>query len=127
MTFLLDTHAFLWFINDDTRLSPTALNLLESDVDLLFSMASLWEIAIKVSLKKLTLPLPFRSFVEEHLTANEIELLPLQPAHLEQLIELPFYHRDPFDRLIVAQTLAEGLELVSGDMAFDLYGLKRYW
>lgn len=124
MTFLLDTHAFLWFINDDTRLSPTALNLLESDVDLLFSMASLWEIAIKISLKKLMLPLSFRSFVEEHLTANEIELLPLQPAHLEQLIELPFITAI---RLIVAQTLAEGLELVSGDMAFDPYGLKRYW
>lgn len=127
MTFLLDTHAFLWFINDDARLSPTALKLLESDADLLFSMASLWEIAIKVSLKKLTLPLPFHSFVEQHLIANEIELLSIQSSHLEQLIELPFYHRDPFDRLIIAQTLTNDLELVSGDTVFDPYSLKRHW
>ena len=127
MTLLLDTHTFLWFINDDARLSPTALNLLESDADLLFSMASLWEIAIKLSLGKLTLPLPFRSFVEQHLIANEIQMLSIQTTHLERLIELPFHHRDPFDRLIAAQAISEGLPLISGDPAFDSYGLERHW
>lgn len=127
MTLLLDTHTFLWFINDDARLSPTALNLLESDADLLFSTASLWEIAIKASLGKLTLPLPFPSFVEQHIIANEIQMLPIQTTHLERLIELPFHHRDPFDRLIAAQAISEGLPLISGDPAFDPYGLERHW
>jgi PIN domain nuclease of toxin-antitoxin system len=127
MNLLLDTHSFLWFIDDNPKLSTTAQKLLESDADLLLSTASLWEIAIKVSLGKLILPLPFRPFVQQHIIQNEIELLPIQPEHLEHLLTLPFHHRDPFDRLLAAQSLVEKTSLVSVDTIFDAYGVNRAW
>mgnify|MGYP003382136917 FL=1 len=127
MKLLLDTHTFLWFIDDNPRLSSTTQNLLESEVDLLLSIASLWEITIKVGLGKLTLPVPFHSFIQQHIIHNEIELLPIQLEHLETLVTLPFYHRDPFDRLLAVQALAEEIRLVSADPIFDKYGMTRLW
>lgn len=127
MKVLLDTHAFLWFINDDPQLSLPAKKLMESDIDLFLSIASLWEISIKVSLGKLTLPSLFDLFIPEQLQVNEIEILPIELRHLTPLIDLPFHHREPFDRLIIAQTLVEEAIVISRDEIFDGYDVKRLW
>src|SRR5437762_448715 len=116
MRLLLDTHTFLWFIDDHPRLSSNAKSLLESDNDLLLSTASLWEIAIKFSLGKLALPQPFEPFVRQQLSSNAIDILEIDTAHLGIVSTLPFHHRDPFDRLLVAQAMAEQLPIVSTDM-----------
>ena len=124
---LLDTNAFLYFINNDSALSETAKSLLESEVDLLISAASLWEIAIKFSIGKLSLPDSFGNFIPLQILQNDIEILPVSLPHLERLSVLPFHHKDPFDRLIIAQSMVENLPIVSSDLAFDLYGIGRIW
>ena len=127
MKLLIDTHTFLWFIDDNPRLSARAKDLLESDADLLLSVASLWEISIKVSIRKLSLAQPYDVFVPRQLTDNAIEILPISLAHLGVVSTLPFHHRDPFDRLMIAQALVEQLPIVSVDAAFDSYSAKRLW
>jgi PIN domain nuclease of toxin-antitoxin system len=127
MRLLLDTHAFLWFIDDNPRLSARAKTLLESDADILLSAASLWEMAIKVSLGRLTLAQPFDSFLPEQLTKNAVEILPITVAHLGAVAALPFHHRDPFDRLLIAQASVERAPVVSADAAFDAYAVQRIW
>ena len=125
MRILIDTHIFLWFINNDSQLSLTAKILLESDVELLLSVVSLWEIAIKVSTGKMTLPKPFEIFIPEQLQQNEITVLPIETNHLTYVTTLPFHHRDPFDRLLIAQSIVEGIPIVSVDSAFDPYKVDR--
>ena len=127
MKLLLDTHTFLWFIEDNPRLSAEAKSLLESDVELLISAASLWEIAIKVSTGKLTLNQPYKEFIPDQLTKNGMGLLPISVEHLALVSALPFHHRDPFDRLLIAQASIEELPIVSIDNQFDPYGIKRLW
>jgi PIN domain nuclease of toxin-antitoxin system len=127
MKILLDTHTFLWFINDSPELSSSAADLLESDVDLLLSTASLWEIAIKVSLNKLTLPDSYEQFIPQQITLNNIEILTITFEHLTVVSSLPFHHRDPFDRLLIAQSISENLQIVSVDTQFDRYGVSRKW
>ena len=127
MRLLLDTHTFLWFIDDNPRLSSEAKSLLESDNDLLLSTASLWEIAIKFSLGKLGLPEPFEPFVRYQLSVNAIDVLQIDTAHLSVVATLPFHHRDPFDRLLVAQAMVEELPIVSTDVQFDAYSIERLW
>ena len=124
---LLDTNAFLFFVNNDSSLSTTAKGIFESDTDLLISAASLWEIAIKLSVGKLSLPDSFGNFIPTQLQQNEIEILPIELRHLEKVSILPFHHKDPFDRLIVAQSLNENLPVASSDAAFDAYGVERVW
>ncbi len=125
MKFLIDTHIFLWFINNDPQLSPTAKTLLESDVELLLSVASLWEIAIKISTGKMTLLKPFEIFIPEQLQQNDITVLPIETNHLTYITALPFHHRDPFDRLLIAQSIVERIAIVSVDAAFDPYKVDR--
>jgi PIN domain nuclease of toxin-antitoxin system len=127
MRLLLDTHTFLWFIDDNPRLSPRAKALLESDADLLLSVGSLWEIAIKVGVGKLTLAQPLGVFVPRQLADNEIGMLPISLAHLGVVSTLPFHHRDPFDRLLIAQAMIEQVSIVSADTAFDAYSVARLW
>jgi PIN domain nuclease of toxin-antitoxin system len=127
MNVLLDTHAFLWFVNDDPQLSLAAKTLMESEVDLLLSVASLWEISIKVGIGKLDLPKLFDVFIPEQLELNEIELLPIELKHLTPLTSLPLHHRDPFDRLLISQSLVEGLTILSADKIFDRYVVNRSW
>jgi PIN domain nuclease of toxin-antitoxin system len=127
MKLLLDTHAFLWFVNDDTRLSSSAAALLESENDVLVSLVSLWEIAIKYSLGKLALPAPYEEFVAQQILANEIDVLPIQIAHLTGVSQLPFHHNDPFDRLLIAQSIVEGVPIISVDSIFDRYSVRRLW
>jgi PIN domain nuclease of toxin-antitoxin system len=127
MKVLLDTHAFLWFVNDDPQLSLAAKTLMESEVDLLLSVASLWEISIKVGIGKLDLPKLFDVFIPEQLEINEIELLPIELKHLTPLTSLPLHHRDPFDRLLISQSLVEELTILSADKIFDRYAVNRSW
>ncbi len=127
MNVLIDTHTFLWFVNDDPQLSASAAALLEGDNTVLLSMASLWEIAIKVSIGKLALPQPFDVFIPEQLALNDITVLPIRLADCHQVSSLPFHHRDPFDRMIIAQALVEAIPVVSVDAAFDTYAVERLW
>src|SRR5437588_5686685 len=107
MRFLLDTHTFLWFIEDNAQLSTKAKTLLESEVSLFISVASLWEIAIKISISRLTLTQPFAAFIPDQLVKSATEVLPIGVEHLALVTALPLYHRDPFDRLLVAQAIVE--------------------
>lgn len=128
MRLLLDTHAFLWFIRADPRLSASARQLIESpENERLLSVGSLWEMSIKSSLEKLNLTVPFTELVSEHVEGNAIELLHIAPHHLDVLRQLPFHHKDPFDRLIIAQAIAEELPLLSRDGNFDAYDIERRW
>ncbi len=127
MRYLIDTHTFLWFIENSPQLSAGAKNLLESDVDVLLSVASLWEIAIKVSIGKLSLPDAYERFTPQQIAANDIEVLPIKVEHLSVVAALPFHHRDPFDRLIIAQAMVEKIEIISVDGKFDAYPVKRWW
>ena len=128
MRFLLDTHAFLWFISGDSDLSDYARRLVENPANERYlSVASLWEVAIKTSLGKLDLGQSMADLVRDHVQGNAIELLGIEPNHLDVVAGLPFRHKDPFDRLIVAQSLAEGMPVISRDSVFDEYGVSRIW
>ncbi len=130
MRLLLDTHAFLWFITNDPQLSATAHGLIsDPQNDVLISPASYWEVAIKVSIGKYPLAVPFEVFIAEGIDGNDFEILPLEVRHAAALATLPFpkNHRDPFDRLIVAQAMAEGIALVSVDPKLDAYPIQRLW
>ena len=128
MILLLDTHTFLWFWWDDPQLSQTAKEAIRSPANRkLVSTASCWEVAIKVSQGKLDLGAPYRGFIHQHLVRNNFELLPIADDHLAGIIDLPFHHRDPFDRLLVAQAFYEEIPIVSGDKQLDTYGIQRIW
>jgi PIN domain nuclease of toxin-antitoxin system len=125
---LLDTHALLWFLGGDSRLSTSARAAIENlENTRLFSVASAWEIAIKTSLGKLSLTGPFHELIPVQLRANGIQLLPISPDHLNGLLTLPFHHRDPFDRILVSQAIVESATLVSADATLDRYGIPRLW
>jgi PIN domain nuclease of toxin-antitoxin system len=128
MTFLLDTHAFLWFILNDLQLSGNARNVIaDPNHDILLSPASHWEIAIKTSMGKYQIPGDFGSWMEEQLRCNRFSILPIQIAHTEIVARLPFHHKDPFDRLLIAQAIGENIPIISMDAVFDNYGVLRYW
>jgi PIN domain nuclease of toxin-antitoxin system len=128
LRFLLDTHSLLWFLAGDESLSARVRRIIENpDSDILASIASLWEIAIKYSLGKLKLAQPFDELFPDQLVNNSIALLGISPEHLARVSNLPFHHRDPFDRLLVAQALSEEMPILSSDDALDAYGLERIW
>ena len=128
MRLLLDTHTLLWFQANNPKLSTTArAAILDLANERWLSPISLVEIAIKNRLRKLPLPAPFSTLYPATLIADDIHLLPIESEHVEPLTTLPMYHRDPFDRLIAATALVEGLSLVSSDPVFDLYGVTRHW
>ena len=123
----LDTHTFLWFIDDSPQLSQKGKALLEADNELLLSIASLWEIAIKLSLGKLTVEMPTEVLMTQQLTRNDIDVLPITVAHLVMVSTLPFHHRDPFDRLLIARAIVEQIPIVGVDPTFDAYPVQRLW
>jgi PIN domain nuclease of toxin-antitoxin system len=128
MRLLQDTHAFLWFVLNDPQLSATALRLIsDPGNDVLISPASYWEIAIKVSLRKLDLHPPYDDFMQRGILGNDFEILPIEPRHTSVLTTLPLHHRDPFDRLLVAQAMSEGIPRVSADAVLDQYPITRLW
>ncbi|MBA4158850.1 MAG: type II toxin-antitoxin system VapC family toxin [Gemmatimonadetes bacterium] len=128
MALLLDTHAFLWFIDDDPRLSPTAAEQIgDPAARVLVSVVSLWEIVIKLGTGKLSLDRSPADLWPESLAANHFEALPVTAEHVLAVAPLPLHHRDPFDRLLLAQAVAEGLQVVSADTVFDRYPVERIW
>jgi PIN domain nuclease of toxin-antitoxin system len=128
MRLLLDTHTFIWFVTDDSKLSAIAKAAIEDESnEKWFSIASVWEMAIKHSIGKLKFHLPVCSFVEQQTTLNSIAILPVTIPNLEVVATLPLHHRDPFDRLLIAQTIVENLMIVGSDVAFDAYDIQRLW
>ncbi|MEM1310244.1 MAG: type II toxin-antitoxin system VapC family toxin [Cyanobacteria bacterium P01_H01_bin.153] len=128
MNILLDTHAFLWFIEGSSQLSQEARALIESlDNHRFLSVASLWEMSIKSSIGKLDLSLSFVVLVQREVYGNNINLLAIQPVHLDVLAKLPFHHKDPFDRLIIAQSLTAKIPILTKGHVFDRYGVTRVW
>lgn len=128
MRLLLDTHAFLWWVNDAPELSSKARSAIgKGQNECFLSIASCWEMAIKASLGKLVLSQSVERFIPEQLAANGFRLLEIDFRHAAKVETLPFHHRDPFDRLIVAQAMSEKLALVTADSALSQYGVKRIW
>ncbi|MCY2990802.1 MAG: type II toxin-antitoxin system VapC family toxin [Planctomycetota bacterium] len=128
MKLLLDTHTLLWFLADAPNLSTVARTTLEDSAhERWLSPISLLEIALKVRIRKLTLAAPFGTMFPAQLQANHVRLLPIEAHHAAAVAAMPLHHRDPFDHLIIAQAIAEGMTLVSADAAFDAYGANRLW
>lgn len=125
---LLDTHAMLWFFWDDPLLSLRAKSLIEDPNNRkLVSIASCWEIAIKCGLGKLKLGSPSQAFLSHEIARNNFELLPISLIHATSVESLPLHQKDPFDRLLIAQALAERISVISADAMFDNYGVSRLW
>ena len=124
MQLLIDTHVLIWFLEGNKSLSkPHRQIISDSQNDVLVSIASLWEIAVKISLGKLTLAKPLADVIKQ-IAVENIEVLPILPKHTLQVSTLPFHHRDPFDRIIVAQSQVENLPIVTNDIEFSHYGIK---
>ena len=127
MEFLLDTHVFLWFSEDNLKLSKRAKSLIEdTDNKCLISIASIWEMAIKISLNKLKINIGFENLINE-LYKHDFDILPITFEHTVKLTTMDFHHRDPFDRILIAQSLFEDLSIISADIIFDKYDIKRIW
>jgi PIN domain nuclease of toxin-antitoxin system len=125
---LLDTHAVLWFYLADPRLPVTATTvIMDSANEKWVSPASFWEIAIKISTGKYLLAQPYEDFWRNAIDANGFQIVPILPRHTSALTTMPYHHRDPFDRLIIAQALTEGMAVVGADPIFDAYGVTRLW
>ncbi len=128
MRLLLDTHTLLWFALTDPQLSDTAMSLIMDPAnEKLVSPASYWEIAIKISVEKYALSQPYEVFMEEAIDKNGFGYLHIEPKHTARLTNLPFHHKDPFDRLLVAQAMVEGTPIISNDSVLDAYGITRLW
>jgi len=128
MRFLIDTHVFIWYVQNSEKLSTSVTTLInDGRNEILFSTASIWEMAIKQSTGKLNLGIPYASFIKEQMRLNNMELLPINLEHLEIVSALPFHHRDPFDRLLISQALFENMPILSVDIAFDAYPVQRLW
>lgn len=128
MSYLLDTHAFLWLDTAPERLSARATEICRNlENRLMLSVASLWEIQIKSNLGKLRLPMPLERIVREQQKTNGIRLLPIKPRHIYALTALPDHHRDPFDRLLIAQAMVERCSLITGDALLALYPVTVLW
>jgi PIN domain nuclease of toxin-antitoxin system len=125
---LIDAHSILWAADDPTRLSPTATTLLQDPSNELFlSAGTMWEIAVKVGLNKLTLTMPIGQWLIQAIADLDISLVPITVDHAAAYVALPFHHRDPFDRLMLAQAITDGMSIVSADSGLDAYGVKRLW
>jgi PIN domain nuclease of toxin-antitoxin system len=124
MRFILDTHILIWFLEGNRSLSNSRRQIIsQSQNDIFISTASLWEMAIKISLNKLTLTQSLAD-VTKQIAAEDIEILPITPEHTLQVSILPFHHRDPFDRIIISQAQVENLAILTDDTSFSNYGIK---
>lgn len=127
MKLLLDTHAFIWFVENDNNLPESVRNLIENiENEILISIASLWEIAIKASLNKLELKNNIESIIK-NMSLNGFSILEILPEHIITVSKLPFHHRDPFDRIIIAQSLTENIKIVGRDIIFKEYNVDLIW
>jgi PIN domain nuclease of toxin-antitoxin system len=127
MNLLLDTHVLIWFLNGDNQLQPVVKEQITDATNTCFiGIASIWEMAIKSSLNKLELAGSFDQ-IAGFLYQSNIELLPITLGHIQQLLQLPFHHRDPFDRIIIAQAINEGLTLATKDAVLYQYQVATIW
>uniref|UniRef100_Q3ATW9 PIN domain-containing protein n=1 Tax=Chlorobium chlorochromatii (strain CaD3) TaxID=340177 RepID=Q3ATW9_CHLCH len=127
MDYLIDTHALIWFINGDTQLPDKAQKIIKNiDNKCYISIASIWEIAIKISLDKLDLNGGFDE-ISKIIVRYDFELLPISIEHIAEIIGLEFHHRDPFDRMIIAQGLVENISIITKDKIFTNYNVKIIW
>jgi PIN domain nuclease of toxin-antitoxin system len=127
MKVLLDTHTFLWAIAQEGKLSRRAQQIYTGSNDLWLSVASVWEVLLKVQVGKLPLPEPSGPYLVKKLAQNRIEVLPIKLDHVLRLEYLPAHHRDPFDRILIAQSLEESLPLVTADPVFEKYPVRIIW
>ena len=126
MRILIDTHVLLWGLQDEAKLSRRVQTLLPA-AEVWISVASLWEIIAKVQIGKLVFPKPVGNYLARQLTANGVSVLSLTFEHVRRLEDLPLHHRDPFDRILVAQSLEEKLPLVTSDRLFERYPVELIW
>lgn len=127
MNILLDTHAFIWFVEDDSRLPEKTKSIIENPKNTIYvSIVSIWEIAIKLSIGKLSISKSIESILE-NINSNGFELIAILPEDIITLTYLEFYHRDPFDRIIASQSINSKYKLVSIDEIFDKYNVSRIW
>lgn len=128
MKVLLDTHAFLWAIREDERLSPRAREIfIAGSNELFLSVASVWEILLKVQVGKIRFEEPAVGYLKRQIFKNNIRMLPILMDHVAHLESLPLHHRDPFDRILVAQSMEENLSLLSADPLMQRYSLAVIW
>lgn len=128
MRLLVDSHTLIWAVEEPSRLSPAATTALQDPTnDLLVSAATIWEIAIKVGVGKLTLSAPYRDWMDRAIADLGLTLLPVTVEYADAQTLLPWHHRDPFDRLLIAQARIEAISIVSADVQFDAYGSSRVW
>ena len=128
MKYLIDSQALIWYVDQDHLLSAAAhAAITDPSNDLLLSMASMWEIGIKVGLKKLTLSMPYREWMEKAIADLGINVLPITVEYVDVQSGLPPHHRDPFERLLVAQAIVEKMPIISTDIILDRYGIARLW
>lgn len=128
MRLLLDTHIFIWFFTGNTKISNQVRVLIENeDNEKLLSTASVWEMTIKQSTGKLSFYLPFEVFIKQQISLNDFNLLTINLDHLAVVATLPLHHRDPFNRLLIAQSIVENIPILSVDSAFDTYPIDRLW
>ena len=127
MSYLIDTHTLLWYFKGDSQLSIKAKDILEDEKkDKYVSIVSIWEIAVKLTIEKIQLDYPFSDIVHK-LSFEKIGILNVSFKHTQQIISLPLHHRDPFDRMIIAQSITEDLTIISKDKNFSLYPIKLLW
>ena len=127
MRILIDTQAFIWFVENDKQIPVKMKKYLENpENSIIVSIASLWEMTIKMSLGKLFLNCDIKEMTEK-IYNNGFEILPILPEHIIKLSTLIYLHRDPFDRIIISQGLTENMPIVSSDKIFDNYGINRKW
>ena len=128
MRVLMDTHVFIWWTSDVKKLSSLVHNLLlDPSTEAVLSMVSIWGMQIKSSLGKLQFKTALSELVDDEINRNRIELLPLSLSHIYALSNLPNHHRDPFDCILIAQSIDEDLQILGIDEKFDAYGVKRLW
>jgi len=128
MRLLLDTHCWLWWFSQPERLSePVIEQIADETNEIWFSVASVWEMGIKVAIGKLSLPEPIDTYISTRMTQLGARSLEIKASHALQVAVLPLHHRDPFDRMLIAQTQVEELTLVSADSIFDRYEVSVFW
>lgn len=127
MDYLLDTHTVIWHATGDKRLSVKATDVIESDYTLWVSYVSIWEMAIKVQRGRLELHAPLDVFIDDVVSKNEYNLLEIRTNHLYPIASLPYHHKDPFDRLIIAQGMMEQMTIITEDPAFQSYEVRTLW
>ena len=123
---LIDTHTLLWFTMGNPRISDNLRLQIENN-DNILSIASVWEMAIKHSIGKLNLEMSFDDFVEQQIIGNGITLKKINQQHISVIAQLPLHHRDPFDRMLIAQAMVENMPIISADTIFDAYPIQRLW